>query len=330
MKAAEFVQAYPLDIPPAQIHAGEYSKGIEDFQTFSYRFGRLLHNTLSDREADTFTDPQEMMQYRVHNETLFDREGDILLGGDTDLRAFSELNFHRMNGAMFGMWQPLLDGGWGSESNRLHRIRAAQRTLALESCTYFAARDIWINTQGGTHIIREGTDRQKELAGVINGTIQEMDAAYILLEFIRENPNLTIVPAPLNFERTRKRVNVDHVIVDVAGWRAVGAQVKTSTKSEEIEDADPERVVFIDGSVDLDNVLAMRTRKGSSSERVVPWAGLITTKAVSEMKVDKRASLERKRYERRLIDRAKSAVGDIKVDYSRIVKKVGSRILQKL
>ena len=45
----------------------------------------------------------------------------------------------------------------------------------------------------------------------------------VLINFIRKHQNLTLLPAPLpQFERARKHINVDFIVVDFMESRAVG------------------------------------------------------------------------------------------------------------
>lgn len=334
MKSAEFVTAYPIDLSLNEIH-GDQPALIHPAQELSYGFGRLLHRSLMHGDAlhpDILADPsmptgkEGMRLYKSWSEGVEELGLEALKL--EEYRAFTELNFHRMNGYMLGMWEPIIDGKWSSEGNRQHRIRASQQAIALAGFSHYSTRQEFVD-ESGSHILHEDSI-VKTLFDRVGGIVQEMDAAVVLLEVVKQNPNLTIVPAPLNFERTRnKSVNVDHVVVDVANNSAVGVQVKTAVRRGDFNNADHERVVFVDGTTDLDNVMAQRTRRNSSSETVKPYAGIISAKLVSQMKVDLKKS-HGWRNTRKTSQRSKELVGDVRLDYQTIVEEIGSRILAKL
>ena len=187
------------------------------------------------------------------------------------------------------------------------------------------------NVRGGAHILFQ--PEYEELNRYLTGMIQEFDAAIILLEFARSQPNLTIVPAPLQFEHSNRRRNVDFVVANVIDQRAVGVQVKTNARRETVEGADKRRVVFVDGTTDLGNVKAMRIDTTSSRERVRPWPGIIAAKRVegvpSHGKSLTRAGVHPSSI-RYLKEQAREMVGTIRVDYADLASKIGQRILAKL
>jgi hypothetical protein len=329
MRSAEFIQAYPLDISPEVIHAGEHSALIPEAQDLSYRFGRLLHAHMSGNESDSMTHPVEMSTYRLWARGLNDIEYDLLDGGDPGLHALNELNFHLMNKNMHGLWRPIIDGAWDSEGKRTHSLMAAERALAIDGFTYFAARQRLADREGA-HIFFEDTS-MGELHNTLTGMIQEFDAALVLMGVAKRHPGMTIVPAPLNFERTKKNVNVDFVVLDTYEKRSIGVQVKTKVRQADYDRADKKRVVFVDGTVDFDNVKAMRTRRRSSDEQTAPWAGLIAAKMVDGMKPDKdRQYKHGTRLNLFLKGLAREMVGDMRVDYQDAIGKVEERILAKL
>lgn len=328
MKAEKFVEAYPYTMTPAQIHRGGHSVGIEEAQTISYRFGRLLHASLSDIPPDEFTQPADFNEYEQWGAGFADLEYGLLSSAPgPNLRAFTEINFHRMNLGMRSMWKPIIEGQWKSEGDRLHRIRAAQQAVSVMGFIYYSARADWAEKKGVDTLF----DKKilGELGGVLNGVVQELDAAVVLLGLIRRHPNLTVVPAPLNFERTRKGTNVDHVVADMVDRQAVGVQVKTNARESDIQQSDSDRVVFIDGTTDFDNVMAHRTDRRKSTERVVPWAGMISAKMVSEMKVD-RKSTRHPRNTPFMSRSAKRLAGHLHVDLDKIIDRIEPRILNKL
>lgn len=328
MRSSEFVQAYPLDIAPEVIHAGAHSELIPDAQNWSYKFGRMLHSHLAGTQRDVFKHTNEMDAYREWTYGFNDLEWGLL--GQPDgrgLRALNEVNFHLLNKSMHGAWRAVQEGSWSSEGTRLHSLQASERALAIDGFAHYAARQQLVDKKGAHSLV--GTPNM--LHNTFTGMIQEVDAALVLSGVARKHPGMTVVPAPLNFERTKKRTNVDFVVVDTIERRAVGVQVKTNVQKSDVEIADQRRVMFIDGTVDFNNVKAMRTQRNSSTERAVPWAGLIAAKLVDGMKPDiGRRSRYGTRLSQSLKDLAHEMVGSMKVDYRETVTKIEERILAKL
>ncbi len=322
MNSKEFVQPYPLEMTPETIHAGDHSKYIPEAQDWSYMFGQRLHADLGGAELGTVHRPANDMNYWKWQGGVLNMENELMgIPGDDEARhhAINELNFHVLNGGMKGFWAPIQEGGWRSEGPRMHAINVAERFLALSGFVYFAAQ-----SHADPTSLFNG--KLKGLNDTMIGKIQEFDAVLALLGVVRKHPNWAVVPAPLNFERTKKRINVDFVLADCVERKAVGVQVKTKVRDRDYAQADKERVVFIDGTVDLDNVRAMRTQRKSSNKQVVAWPGMIAAKMVDTMK-SKQNGVELNSFVKKL---ARMLVGGTKVDYSGVVDKIEARILEKL
>jgi len=322
MNVKEYVRPYPHTLSPAAIHAGDHSALIPGAQDWSYAFGQRLHEDLSGVPTEPMDHPVENLDYWRWSKGLQEMELNLMAGSDESREArhhaLNELNFHIMNVCMRGMWTPFKSGGWQSQGDRLHRIGTAERALAAQGFLYFAARSACDTAD----IFEAGLKLYQTMAG----KEQEFDSVLVLLGAARRNPNWTIVPAPLNFERTRKRTNVDFVVADMAAERAVGIQVKTNVRDHDFQQADKERVVFIDGTVDLNNVKAVRTRRKSSNMTPVAWPGIICAKTVDAMQSKKHGM----NIHPHLKHLARQLVGDMKVDYSGTVDKIEERILEKL
>lgn len=100
-----------------------------------------------------------------------------------------------------------------------------------------------------------------------------------------------------------------------------------------MQDADQDRVVFVDGTVDLGNVKAMRIERNTSKELVKPWPGIICAKRVESVPERDRSLARAGVAPFRLAGLKRTAeelVGDISVDLADIAAKVGQRILAKL
>ncbi len=258
-------------------------------------------------------------------------EYELLLTPDVGLRARNEVNFHAMNRHMLGMWEPLTRGGWSSEERRREHITYAQSSLAVEGLFYYMSRQR-IADADGSHAMF--TPAYKELYERTTGIIQEVDAAIVLLDVVRRYRNLTVVPAPMQFERSRqRRRNVDFVVVDAEAGRAVGIQVKSKVNPKDFAEADKDRVVFVDGDVDLGNVKAMRTQRGKSDRRVVAWPGIIAARRMSLIKTHGKGRTQVGGSSRNIMKlkiEAERLVGDTQVDYRGLSQVIGERILERI
>ena len=172
MRAKQWAQGYPLDIPPETIHQDDYSQLIPEAQDWSYAFGRQLYADLSGVELES-THPMEDERYFGWLRGFDELENNLVaVNTDDSLHALNEINFHAMNACMRGNWRAIHEGGWRSEGDRLHKIAVAERTLAINGFTYYAWRE-----QSPTEALFEG-DRQ-DLRRALNGRIQEFDAALV-------------------------------------------------------------------------------------------------------------------------------------------------------
>jgi hypothetical protein len=332
MQYADFARPYPFDMTPAKIHSGEHSQYMMDAQTHAYHWGRMLHIILGDHPTDT-----SGLDIGAYNDWVHKGGLQATLDGLHDapeevrLRAWNELNFHYLQGRMQFLWLPLANGGWTSEAERYDVLNKAQDFLAFDVLDHYAQRENLIAAAEGTHILFD-PEIQAEHA-TITGMIQEYDAAIILMDVVRRHRNLTVIPAPLQFERTRKRTNVDFVVADFVGRRAVGVQVKSRLRQDDVEVADPDRVVFIDGDTDLGNIKVVRTQKNRSTERVTAWPGIVGVKRISNLKsygAQSRHLWQGTRALPVMKQIADRLTRHLKVDHRELAGKIGERILAKL
>jgi len=332
MDARLFAAGYQPTLPPERIHRGSELFDITEAQDWSYNFGRLLHARLNDAEPDTLPDTAAFHVYRRWGNGFHDLEDRALSDPVNGIRVRNELNFHAMNRLMLGMWEPVANGYWTSEKSRLGWISQSQDMLAYEGVHHYIAREHFIRDAGSHALFEAGADETRR---VMNGVSQEFDAAIILLDFMRRHRDITVVPAPLQFERSNNpRRNVDFIVHNFKEKRAVGVQVRTSVKQEDFANADPDRVVFVDGIVDLGNVRAVRTQKGRSHERVVPWAGIIAAKRMDTIKTHGKNTVPQfirsSQHILQIKMEARRLVGSLTVDYRDISLRIGERIMNKL
>ncbi|HSX32838.1 MAG TPA: hypothetical protein VLF91_00670 [Candidatus Saccharimonadales bacterium] len=332
MEYAEFASAYPYDLTADEIHRGSPAPYIADAQDWSYRWGRVAHALLGTADLDVFGG-DELRAYADWYAGGMSNAYEQLDAAPVEIQAhgYNELNFHHLNRQLLSFWIPFTVGEWTSDRERQSSIIEAQDFLAFKTLDHYTSRENLIAAAEGTHILFDPEVRPMHDA--ITGMVQEYDAALVLLDVVRKNRHFTVVPAPLQFERTRKRTNVDFIVADFVGRRAVGVQVKSRLRTEDTQAVDPDRVVFIDGDTDLGNIKVVRTHRNRSTERVVAWPGILGVKRISQMKnygqrgrhlwPNTRALPILKQVADRL-------TGSLKVDQHEITAKIGARILEKL
>jgi hypothetical protein len=343
MDVEGFLRPYPDRMSPADIHRGQHSEYMYDAQEYSYQWGRVLHALLSEGEDKSALQELNLDAYTHWLQDGFDASPTSLEDVPADLRprVLNETNFHFMNQCLAHMWQPLASERWESPAERASALSAATFGFAFHGLHLYVQRERFIKEAGGTHALFEPENKATHEA--LTGLMQEYDAAIVLINFMRKYKNLTLLPAPLQFERTDKRTNVDFIVVDFVDSRAIGVQVKSRVRREDVDGADASRVVFIDGDVDLGNVKLVRTQRAHSTQRLVAWPGIIAAKTVDTFKAHgtraRQLSANAKvghflaQNPKLLVQRqmlARELVGDIKVYHDEIAEIIGERILKKL
>jgi|GEM_PF-1055638 len=369
MLMTEFVEPYPRTLGAYADY--EYRRTMdatneETGRMWSHRFGVVLHDGMTGREShEQFLD--EVPKYMQWNGSVVAEQTHLFDTPADKLEARNESNFHALNRGMIFLWEPFISG-WKSEHGRKLTLQYAEHALALEGFKYYLGREQYIKDAGGVHALyaKEASDFLVSTAGVM----LEFDVALTAIDILKNHPDFakhsaTVIPAPAQFERNHKPRNVDFVVADHTTERAVGLQSKLRITPKDIEITDHERVVLIDGSIDLDNVLALRTEKGSSKTTVRAWPGIIAAKKVLEIKTKGKGrspfiyqleqevptaelAAARSHEARRVAHKnlsfkmsvlagihemqrqAKLLTGHIALDQAKIRERIGSRILEKL
>ncbi len=334
MDAKRFAQeGYPRFLDLDRLNTDNPPQDIIDARRWSHEFGQLIHARLCGEEPPVLNSDREFDRYRNWVQHISTVEIDLLLGGDSEEEATRnrmEVNFHSLNLHMQDLWTPITRGRWKSEQKRQEDITIAQDSMALVSLFNYKVRQDLVEREGDDILFDPKYER---LFAMTTGVNQEYDVMIVLLDFMRQNPNITIVPAPMQFERGphNRRRNVDFLAVNRAENRAVGVQVKTSVRQEVVDEADEDRVVLIHGTADLGNVRAVRV--GRSREVIKPWPGIIATKRVTTVsangKVLARSGVRATNLFRQKT-MANNLVGNISVNYDDLAAKIGERILRKL
>jgi hypothetical protein len=334
MRATEFVTAYANRLDPDQIHAGPHSTYIRDAQAWSYRFGLLLHATLSETTppADAM-DRKGLDDYKhwmAFNWARLRWRGEDAPEEDC-LRVFSETTFHHMNWHTTGIWKAILAGGW-TPKERQAALTDAREGIAAEGVALFKAREGEVTANGSPELF---TKENKGFFGAFNGALQAFDSGVVLTGIAarraKRDPGFMFVPAPLQFERGLHSQYNSNFIAFRLGEQAIGIQTKSSVHSTAVHQYDPSRVVLLDGQVDFDNVRALRTSTQSSHQQVVSWSGMVCAEILKNIPLQGRdLQLERRRklIQSKMI--ALGALGKTKVPYQRIISRIEPRILEKL
>jgi len=364
MVIPEFVEPYPrqldayVDYERHRNAAGATNEDIGGM--WSHRFGVLLHDSMSSGQPQKQFE-ENLRSYMIWNHAMAPEQLHLFSTPTDKLKARNESNFHALNRHMVFLWEPFITG-WESEHGRKLTLKYTEHALAIEGFKYYLDREQYIKNAGGVHALysREASDFLVSTAGVM----LEFDVALAAVDVLLNHPDLakhtaTVVPAPAQFERTHKPRNVDFVFADHTTSRAVGLQSKLRVTEEDMKIADHGRVVLIDGSLDLEDVLALRADKGTSRVSVRAWPGIIAAKKILEIRAKGKGrspyvqrfedelpnmssvrtpeGIRRMRQKMNLLTdlhemqrQATLLTGHISLDQGKIRERIGSRIVEKL
>jgi hypothetical protein len=336
--------------------AHEDQLGVLDAgQLWGQRFGMVAHDHLSGKKYPEMTRngqaPTWLSEYNAWSEQHTFVPGEHYDTTDEAVDRLHRNNFHVHMGNMLDLWQPVFDGTWGNHP-RVETMRYTHDMLAIEGVTYFLQREKFIKDSGGSHVLFDDAVDYRHRQAV--GFAQENDATLTLLHGMLHGDHYgkstTVIPGPPQFEHHAQRYNADHLVIDTAAQRAVGTQSKSRVSQEKADAIDEERIVLIDGRIDLENDIAVRYRKASSHLKNTSWPGIIAAHKVLDLDLNlrsrdvtpllKRAQALRKedphivgRTTRRLIelqDAARDALGGVRLDMDRISTRVNERVANKL
>lgn len=326
MRTAEFLEAYPRDLTPSQIHHGVTIPEVQAAQLYSYAFGQLAFDALSNKREGLTERRAQLTAYE--DQVDFAVIEDALVESPNGWDYRNEVNFYGLNFHMEKMWTPLVMGEWPKDADHKHSGNFSMNGLALEGLRYYIQRERFIAKHGiDTY---DGAD----LSPIVRrntGFMQEFDATIAVLNWAKKYSNLTVVPAPAQFEHNAQRANIDLLVVDFREERTVGVQVKTVADQKTRSRYDPDRVVIIDSS-DLSNVRLVGGSKASHSALPRPWPGLIAASRVGAIQTRRNTDIApqfipyllRKKME------AAVALGKYRIDYNEVSATIGKKILEKL
>jgi hypothetical protein len=325
MKSEEFLSAYRRNLTLDEIHHGATTPEIQATQLYSYGYGQILYDALQGKHEGL---PDRVQQLEEYEEQVdFGELETSMLDGYTDWKYRNEVNFIGLNKHLREMWKPLVHGRWLRHNEHFTDSQFCQISLALHGLLYYRYREKYLRDEG-LEVFEDPA--AKTVFSRLEGAMQEYDATIILMNWAKKYPNLTVVPAPAQFEHSTKQANADLIVVDTQEGRAVGVQVKTRSDPRDRERYDPERIVVID-SQDLGNVRVM-AGKGKKTETPRPWPGMIAASRVMGIKTQDTpnfdptgiATVIRRKME------AKAMLGSLRIDYNEISRAIGERVLAKL
>lgn len=225
----------------------------------------------------------------------------VRITGEAD----SQLSYHQLNQCMLPMWRSLLDGLDPKESReeKLAWIERVQTEIALLGTQVLIRRQSIIDKYG-QKVYFSGASPLTPMRETLAGSGAEYDVAIQLLEMIKqamikdESLNLTVIPAPPQFEQTDhyKTVvepgskalnpNADFLVINLNTHQVTGVQVKAgggnnrqAKKAEEHYDLS--RVTLLYG-MDISPPIRVkipnknqRTARGelNAPERLFFWSG---------------------------------------------------------
>ncbi len=328
MIATEFLEVYPREMDQARIHNGVDIPEVRGAQRYSYGYGLVAHAALRDEREQI---AGLMPPLRAYEDSVpYGRVEAALLDTPGGWAHRSEITFHQLNDHMRDLWTPLMAGGWPKGLDRLRTIGIAMNSLAVEGLGYYLVREQYVRRHGSEGLYEP---KMEAFLSRFTGALQELDVAIVVLDVIRRHPNLTVVPAPIQFERSSSGANADLLVIDAQEGRVVGVQTKTTTSRRSIERYDASRVVVVDGTIDLGNVRVVRTQKGRSTTQPKPWPGIVAASRVHAIQLHGAHQHVPPRYAREIVGhkmQARQAVGTLRVDHRNLSAMISERILGKL
>ncbi|PJJ63337.1 hypothetical protein [Compostimonas suwonensis] len=280
MEYEEFAQRYPREASEVPRYDDERETLLQSPRIFAGAFGTVLHDHLSGRKPED--DAKEFGSF-LSSYLQWAREnlGAIIRALEARGNRFDrheplvELGFHHIAQPAIRLWPHLI---YGSEPITRLDIRDMQNRIALGATGMAGVRH-----QRAAHS-QYFADYNQPLRSAQSGLLTEMDAAVVLLELSRAHPQLTVLPAPPQFEHSVTGRNVDFLVLDRTARRIVGVQVKTSVSNASYKRYSDEGIVLIDGIVDLGNSRSVRANPLRSDIEIEAWPGMISAHHVAALR----------------------------------------------
>lgn len=238
----------PEKRPPSNPERREILEAPRKWMHF---FDGTMHDYLVGEEApneDLFL--EQLTEYYVWNqqflEPLIARAREIH-DPETKNDIATEFIFHQVNGPLTFMWHRLLYQNVGPYDTKA--LSDMQAHLAV-SMTPSIQRMIKLSRS-------EMTEHDAKEYRTLKGGISESDTAIALLELVKKESHLVVLPAPELFESNRAAAsrNADILLVDPVHKKTHGIQVKTNTVEGTGGNRhyDTRYVTVVDGAHELGN-----------------------------------------------------------------------------
>ncbi len=278
MLSQEFVSGYQRDVTGAASLSTKFAELMTPAAEWSADFGKILYDRLADPQGEI-----SVRNGLTGDYVGWSNAGAVAIAqqlsldqGPDSLKANMELNFHRLNGVMLGMWQPIVNPeAYGDADFSRSVIPFLQDVLAITGLRHYMERN---RVSGSRSQLEYFADENRERRNYFEGIGNEIDAAIVLLEFARHHPDLTVVPAPSQFSKRSNQNGVNrnaNFVVATKDGRALGVQVSSFVTPELKARYDADRIVLVDGRVDLGNQRAVRTDPRRSAKSVQVWSCII-------------------------------------------------------
>lgn len=345
MDAKEFAQGYPRrEVNPSDRGDNETYLQAEAYSEF---FGTILHDALTG-ELDpnigvaNFMDVLTEYGQFVRGE-MADYERKLFMSGkEYANKRLNSFSYHWLNTAMALMWEFVINPELAKdERTRKEIIGMTQDLIALGGSKRFTYKDRLADKKNGYMYFGESMEATR---AVLEGSLQEFDTAIVLLDIAKKHPGTIVLPAPAQFEQwaatteTGNR-NVDLLLIDLVGNRAIGVQVKAFANGDYDESQvlgyDSNYAVVVDGNVDLQNRQHRRVKQEKTQFKSVSWAGMISADHLKNLNTHgNRASkllgsvsastLLQLKFD------AKTRLGATKVNRQQLIQNIEPRVIAKL
>lgn len=297
MNAETFSSAYERE--PARIErplSPEQERLLERPDAWSKAFGYILHDYLATgvspvSETDfkkASTDYEHW--FNTNFGTLY-TEAQAEAEKSNTKESYSlvnHLNFHTINRVMLPLWSDTLFSESGMQAPH---VKEAQAVLSYFSLHHMKDREARV--KNGTYFDPQFSYHRATSSGILN----EYDTAVTLLNISLKDPDVAILPAPIQFESQNQsslNLNSDFIAIRKSSQQARGIQAKARRTDVSYRDYNPDYVTMIDGIDDLGNSRAVRLNPRHSRQSVVAWPGLISAEYLKSIKPDTLKNLNKK------------------------------------
>ena len=261
MENAKFGKAYRHAHEKREPSNPERRELLEQPREWMYLFNELLSRYLTgknlpDRDALLALLHEYEEWTQMHLEPIAQRLREMHDPTANTYAAESELDFHRINGAVVFMWDQLL-------YDRVNRYTPAQllnTQLTLATTVMPLAQEAHALSM---HTPRPGSAEQLR-SDSLQKSLSEADVIIALIEMMKTNPDIIVVPAPSQYENNPDMPwrNIDAILIDRIKKEARGIQTKSFIDTNHNVSYDNNFVTLIDSSVDLGNSTTSRLHTG--------------------------------------------------------------------